>query len=165
MYRAGFSSAVRSTRCATEPDDPRFGPVGRQVIEDTGPLDRKRMETIDDDIAASTVDYITGQHEAGTPFFVWIEHHAYARVHAHQAGEPRAGRVVAVGVPRHRDGPRPQCRVRCWTALDELGIAEDTIVIYSTDNGPHRNSWPDAGTTPFRSEKDTNWEGASGCPK
>ncbi len=71
---------------------------------------------------------------------------------------------MAVGVPRHDDRPRPQCRPTA-RLLDELGIADDTIVVYSTDNGPHRNSWPDAGTTPFRSEKDTNWEGAFRVPE
>ena len=65
---------------------------------------------------------------------------------------------MAVRLPRHHG--RPDRNVgKVFDCLDELGITEDTIVVYSTDNGPHRNSWPDAGTTPFRSEKDTNWEG------
>ena len=72
---------------------------------------------------------------------------------------------MAVGLPRFDDRPRPATSVGLLDCLDELGIAEDTIVVYSTDNGPHRNSWPDAGTTPFRSEKDTNWEGAFRVPE
>ena len=95
---------------SAEPDDPKFGPVGKQVIEDTGPLDTKRMETIDDDITDATVDYIKRQHEAGNPVLRLDEHHPHAPLHPHQAGEPRSGRAVAVGLPRHDDRPRPQRR-------------------------------------------------------
>ena len=109
-----------------------------------------------------TVDYIKRQHEAGNPFFVWCNF-THMHLYTHQAGEPGPGRAVAVRVPRHDDRPRQNVGT-VLDVLDELGIADDTIVIYSTDNGPHRNSWPDAGTTPFRSEKNTNWEGAFRVP-
>ena len=91
------------------------------------------------------------------------QHHAHAPAHAHEAGEHRAGRPLAVAVPRHDDRPRQE-RGRDARLLDELGIAEDTIVMYSTDNGPHMNTWPDGAMTPFRSEKNTNWEGAFRVP-
>ena len=150
---------------STEPDDPKFGPVGKQAIEDTGPLDTKRMETIDDDIAGGIVDYIKRQHEAGNPFFVWMQLHPHAPLHPHQAGEPRPGGAVAVGVPRLDDRPRPQRRHSCSTASTNSASPKTPSSSISTDNGPHRNSWPDAGTTPFRSEKDTNWEGAFRVPE
>jgi arylsulfatase A-like enzyme len=140
---------------STDPDDPKFGPVGKQVIEDTGPLDRHRMETIDDDIVASTVEYINRQHGSGTPFFVWMN---TTHMHLYTHTKP-ASRGHDTMIDHDRNvGQVLDC-------LDELGIAEDTIVIYSTDNGPHRNTWPDAGTTPLRSEKDTNWEGAFRVPE
>ncbi len=139
--------------CA-EPDDPKHGPVGKQTIEDTGPLTKKRMETIDDDVADRTVDYIKRQHEAGNPFFVWCNFthmHLYTHTEAESVGQ------AGLWQPPYHDTMIDHDRNvgTVLDVLDELGIAEDTIVIYSTDNGPHRDTWPDGGTTPFRSEKDT----------
>ena len=135
---------------ATDDDDAdrdaRWGRVGKQRIEDTGPLTqeahgdhRRRVRS------THAVDFIDRQHAAGTPFFVLGQHHPHAPPHAHQAGEPRAGRALAVAVPRHDDRPRPQRRARCSTCSTSSGIADDTIVIYTTDNGPHMNTWPDGG--------------------
>ncbi len=149
---------------STEPDDAKFGPVGKQTIADTGPLDTKRMETIDDDIADRTVDYIKRQHEAGNPFFVWCNFtHMHVVTHTKPESRGQAGLWQSAYHDTMIDHDKNVGTV--LDVLDELGIAEDTIVIYSTDNGPHRNTWPDAGTTPFRSEKDTNWEGAFRVPE
>ena len=99
---------------ATDKDDPteqpRWGRVGKQKIEDTGPLTKKRMETCDDEFVAAAKDFIKRQHEAGKPFFVLVQHHAHAPAHAHQAGEPRPGRPLAVALPRHDDRPRQERR-------------------------------------------------------
>src|ERR1700742_423651 len=144
-------------------EDPRFGRVGKQRIEDTGPLTTKRMETIDDETVAAAIDFIGRQHETGTPFFVWMNTtHMHVRTHTKPESLGQAGRWQS---PYHDTMIDHDKHVgQLLNALDELGIADDTIVIYSTDNGPHMNSWPDAGMTWFRSEKDTNWEGAFRVP-
>jgi arylsulfatase A-like enzyme len=145
-------------------EDERYGRVGKQRIEDTGPLTRKRMETIDDETVAAAVDFIGRQHAAGTPFFVWMNTtHMHFRTHPKPESVGQAGRWQS---PYHDTMIDHDRHVGLLLdALDELGIAENTIVVYSTDNGPHMNSWPDAGMTPFRSEKDTNWEGAFRIPE
>ena len=138
-------------------------PGGGQKIEDTGPLTRKRMETVDDEFLAATKDFITRQHEADKPFFVWFNAtHMHFRTHAKPESLGQAGRWQS----EYHDVMIDHDRLvgELLQLLDDLQIADDTIVMYSTDNGPHRNSWPDAGTTPFRSEKNTNWEGAFRVP-
>jgi arylsulfatase A-like enzyme len=153
---------------ATEEDDPteegRFGRVGKQRIEDTGPLTKQRMETIDDDTVAAAKDFIRRQQSAGTPFFVWMNTtHMHLKTHTKPESIGQAGRWQS---PYHDTMIDHDKHVgELLDLLDELGIAEDTIVIYSTDNGPHMNTWPDAGMTPFRSEKNTNWEGAFRVPQ
>ena len=144
--------------------DERYGPVGKQRIEDTGPLTAKRMETIDDETVGACVEFIKRQHDSQTPFFVWMNTtHMHLYTHTKPDSLGQAGRWQS---PYHDTMIDHDKHVgRLLDALDELGIAEDTIVIYSTDNGPHANSWPDAGTTPFRSEKNTNWEGAFRVPE
>jgi len=153
---------------ATDKDDPtvdpRFGRIGKQVIEDTGPLTRKRMETIDDETSAAAVDFMQRQVKAGKPFFVWYNAtrmHLRTHVRAEHRSPPGATAPTeyADGMVEH-DGTVGTL----LKALDDLGIAGNTIVIYTTDNGPHANSWPDAANTPFRSEKNTNWEGAFRVP-
>ncbi len=149
---------------AADKDDPteipRFGKWGKQTCEDTGPLTKKRMETIDDETVAAAKDFITRQNEAGKPFFVWWNG---TRMHfrTHVRAEHRHP-----GNDEYTDGmiEHDQQVGELLNLLDDLGIAEDTIVFYSTDNGPHYNTWPDAGTTPFRSEKNSNWEGAYRVP-
>jgi len=153
---------------ATEEDDddehPRWGRVGRQRIEDTGPLTRKRMETIDDEVLEHAVDFIRRQHGAGTPFFCWFNTtHMHFRTHPKPESAGRAGRWQS---PYHDTMLDHDDVVGALLdLLDELGLAEDTIVVYSTDNGPHMNSWPDGGMTPFRNEKNSNWEGAFRVPE
>jgi arylsulfatase len=143
--------------------DPRFGRVGRQVCKDTGPLTKKRMETIDDDITARAVDFIQRQHRTGKPFFVWINTtHMHLRTHTKPASLGQAGRWQS---PYHDTVIDHDKNVgSVLKALDDLGIANDTFFMYGTDNGPHMNSWPDGAMTPFRSEKNTNWEGAYRVP-
>jgi arylsulfatase len=143
--------------------DPRFGKVGKQTIEDTGPLDKKRMETIDDETTAAAIDFMQRQVKASKPFFVWMNTtrmHLYTHVRASMRGQSgMPDNEYADGMIEH-DGDVG----KLLKAVDDLGIANDTIVVYTTDNGPHMNSWPDAAMTPFRSEKDTNWEGAFRVP-
>jgi arylsulfatase A-like enzyme len=164
-----------------EPEDPdypknaefkkRFGPRGvlhsfgngngEQKIEDTGPLTRKRMETIDDEVTTRALDFIAKAHKNGKPFFVWYNTTAmHFRTHCPKKHEGKSGQGFYNDVMVAHDEHIGQMLAK----LDELGIAEDTIVLYSTDNGPHYNSWPDAGITPFRSEKNTNWEGGWRVP-
>src|SRR5690348_16359682 len=153
---------------ATDTDDatvdPRFGKVGKQTIKDTGPLTRKRMETIDDETAARAVDFLERQAKADKPFFVWVNFtHMHLRTHIKPESKGQSGRWQSEYHDAMIDHDKNVGTV--LDVLDELGIADDTIVIYSTDNGPHRNTWPDGGTTPFRSEKNTNWEGAFRVPE
>jgi arylsulfatase len=152
---------------ATDRDDateqPRWGRVGKQKIEDTGPLTKKRMETCDDEFIAAATDFIKRQHKDGKPFFVWLNTtHMHLFTHTKPESLGQAGRWQS---PYHDTMVDHDKNVgQMLDLLDQLGIADDTFVMYSTDNGPHRNSWPDAGTTPFRSEKNTNWEGAFRIP-
>jgi len=132
-------------------------------IEDTGPLTKKRMETIDDEVITFAKDFIHRQKEADTPFFVWLNTtHMHFRTHAKPESIGQSGRWQSEYHDVMIDHDKQVGEVLNY--LDELGLTENTIVIYSTDNGPHVNSWPDAGTTPFRSEKNTNWEGAFRVP-
>jgi arylsulfatase len=155
------------------PTDPefrkKFGPRGvihsfaDGKIVDTGPLTKKRMETIDDDTAARAADFIERQYKAGKPMFVWVNFtHMHFRTHPKPASVGQSGRWQS---PYHDvmiDHDKNVGTV--LDKIDDLGIADNTIVMYSTDNGPHMNSWPDAGMSPFRNEKNSNWEGAYRVP-
>jgi arylsulfatase A-like enzyme len=151
----------------------RFGPRGvlhswanedgTQRIEDTGALTKKRMETIDDEIAEAAIDFIRRQQADATPFFVWVNTtHMHFRTHPKPDSVGQAGRWQS----RYHDTMIDHDKLvgSLLDLLDELGLADDTFVMYSTDNGPHMNSWPDAGMTPFRNEKNSNWEGAFRVP-
>ncbi|MGN6031978.1 MAG: arylsulfatase [Thermomicrobiales bacterium] len=153
---------------ATDEDDPteqpRWGRVGKQRIEDTGPLDRKRMETCDDEFVAAAKDFIGRATDDSQPFFVWLNTtHMHFMTHTKPESLGQAGRWQSPYHDTMIDHDRNVGEMLDY--LDERGIADNTIVIYSTDNGPHMNSWPDAGMTPFRSEKNTNWEGAFRVPQ
>ena len=165
-----------------EPEDPdypkdpafkkRFGPrgvlhcladgKGGQTIEDTGALTKKRMETIDDETTEKALKFIDKCHADGKPFFLWYNTTAmHFRTHCADKHKGKSGgqgdyNDVMVAHDEHIG--------EMLDKLDQLGIADDTIVMYSTDNGPHFNSWPDAGITPFRAEKNTNWEGGWRVP-
>jgi arylsulfatase len=157
------------------PDDPefkkRFGPrgvlhcwadgQGGQKVEDTGPLTKKRMETIDDEVTEHALRFIEEAVEADKPFFLWYNTTAmHFRTHTAEKHKGKSGQ----GFYNDAMVAHDEHIGEMLDKLDELGIAEDTIVMYSTDNGPHYNTWPDAGITPFRSEKNTNWEGGWRVP-
>ncbi len=143
--------------------DPRFGKVGKQTIEDTGALTKKRMETIDDETSDAAIDFMKRQHDAGKPFFTWFNStrmHLRTHVRAEHRGRYTHGDSEYIdGMIEHDDTIG-----KLLKALDDMGIADNTIVVYTTDNGPHMNTWPDGAMTPFRSEKNTNWEGAFRVP-
>ncbi|MCU0224344.1 MAG: arylsulfatase [Acidobacteria bacterium] len=146
---------------STLPDDPRFGAWGKQRCEDTGPLTIKRMETIDEEVMGKSVDFIKKAKQDGKPFFVWFNTtrmHIWTHLKAESEGKTGLG-VYPDGMVEH-DGQIGQL----LKLLDELGIADNTIVIWTTDNGAEVMSWPDGGTTPFRGEKNTNWEGGYRVP-
>jgi arylsulfatase len=132
-------------------------------VEDTGALNSKRMETIDDETTAAAMEFIKKQTEAKKPFFTWMNTtrmHLFTHVrdqYKGQSGMP--GNDYADGMVEHDNDVG-----KLLDLLDELKIADNTIVVYTTDNGPNQFSWPDAATTPFRSEKDSNWEGAFRVP-
>ena len=165
-----------------EPEDPdypkdpefkkHFGPrgvlhcksdgKGGQTIEDTGPLTKKRMETIDDEVTERALKFIDETHTAGKPFFLW-----YNTTGMHFRTHPAAkhkGKSNGQGDYNDVMVAHDEHIGQMLAKLDELGIADDTIVMYSTDNGVHYNTWPDAAITPFRSEKNTNWEGGWRVP-
>ncbi len=153
------------------PSDPafaeRFGPRGvihslaDGMIEDTGPLNMKRMETIDEEVTERALGFIDKAHAEGKPFFVWYNTtrmHVWTRLKAASIGVTGQG-IYADGMAEH-DGMVGELLAK----LDELGIADNTIVMYSTDNGAETFTWPDGGTTPFRGEKNTTWEGGFRVP-
>jgi arylsulfatase A-like enzyme len=152
---------------ASDKDDltvePRFGKVGKQVCMDTGPLTKKRMVTIDDDIANRAVDFIKRQAKADKPSFTWVNFtHMHFRTHTKPESIGQSGPFQS---PYHDTMIDHDKNVgQILKALDDLGIADNTFVLYSTDNGPHMNSWPDGAMTPFRNEKNSNWEGAYRVP-
>jgi len=152
---------------ATNQDDPtvepRWGRVGKQEIEDTGPLTTERMKTCDDEFVAAAKDWIRRQTAAKKPWFCWLNTtHMHFRTHTKPDSVGQAGRWQS----RYHDTMIDHDRNvgEMLKLLDGLAIADDTIVLYTTDNGPHMNSWPDGAMTPFRSEKNTNWEGAFRVP-
>jgi arylsulfatase len=153
-------------RCsATNEDDasvdPRWGRVGKQKIQDTGPLTKKRMETIDEEITSAAIEWMEKQAKADQPFFLWYNSTAmHFRTHVapknlgKSGQDPYSDRMV---VHDEQIG-------MMLDALDRLGIADNTFVMYSTDNGPENDTWPDAANTPFRGQKDSNWEGGWRVP-
>jgi arylsulfatase A-like enzyme len=143
------------------PDDPRFGKWGKQKCEDTGPLTVKRMETVDDEILAATLQFIDKSQASGKPWFVWFNTsrmHIWTHLTKEADGKTGLG-IYADGMVEH-DGHIGQLLKK----LDALKVTDNTIVIYTSDNGAETMSWPDGGTTPFRSEKNTNWEGGYRVP-
>jgi arylsulfatase len=136
-------------------------PDGTQKIEDTGPLTKKRMETVDDDTSDKAIRFIEENTRAGKPWFVWWSGtRMHFRTHVKEELRGISGQdEYADGMVEH-----DMHIGKFLDKLDELGIEDNTIVFYSTDNGPHYNTWPDAAATPFRGEKNTNWEGGWRVP-
>src|SRR5580765_6253023 len=157
------------------PKDPefkkKFGPrgvlhcvadgKGGQTIKDTGPLTKKRMETIDEEITSAALEWMEKQAKANKPFFLWYNSTAmHLRTHLAAKNRGKSGQDDYSDRMVTHDEQIGQMLDK----LDELGIADNTIVMYSTDNGPENDTWPDGANTPFRSQKDTNWEGAWRVP-
>jgi arylsulfatase len=143
--------------------DPRFGRVGKQVCKDTGPLHPKRMETIDDDIAQRANEFMKQSVEASKPVFLWITFtHMHLWTHTKPESLGQSGRWQSKYHDTMIDHDKNVGSI--LDMIDKLGIADNTIVMYGTDNGPHMNTWPDGGMTPFRGEKVTGWEGAFRTP-
>ncbi|SHN36947.1 arylsulfatase [Cryptosporangium aurantiacum] len=151
----------------------RFGPRGvihswaekdgTQRVEDTGPLTKKRMETVDEEFLDAASVFIRDKAAAEQPFFLWFNStHMHFRTHVKPESRGQAGRWQS----DYHDAMVDHDKLvgDLLGLLDELDIADDTIVLYSTDNGPHMNTWPDGGMTPFRGEKNSNWEGAYRVP-
>ncbi|MGY4403073.1 arylsulfatase [Bradyrhizobium sp. USDA 3315] len=132
-------------------------------IEDTGPLTRKRMETVDDETTGAAIDFMQRQARANKPFFTWMN---FTRMHIFTHVRPEYRGKSGMPGNEYADGmwEMDQNVGKLLKMLDDLKIADNTIVIFTTDNGPNAFTWPDAATTPFRSEKDTNWEGAFRVP-
>jgi len=136
---------------------------GTQRVEDTGPLTKERMKTIDDELVPEAQRFMRDAKDDDTPFFMWFNTtHMHFRTHIKDGSRGKAGRWQS----EYHDVMVDHDEIvgELLDFLDEQGLAEDTIVMYSTDNGPHMNTWPDAGMTPFRNEKNSNWEGAYRAP-
>ena len=141
--------------------DPQFGKVGKQVIENTGPLTRKRMETVDEEFLAAALDFIERKSKGDAPWFCYFNP---TRMHVFTHLKPSS-----VGKTGHGLYPDGMVELDGYVGqlldkLDELGVTDNTIVVFTTDNGAEVLSWPDGGATPFRGEKDTNWEGGWRVP-
>ena len=145
----------------------KFGPRGvikstaDGSIEDTGPLTKKRMETIDEEVTAGALDFIDRAHDSGKPFFLWWNS---TRMHVWTHLKPESEGKTGLGI--YPDGMVEHDAMvgQILDKLEELGIADNTIVMYSTDNGAEVMTWPDGGTTPFAGEKNTQWEGGYRVP-
>jgi arylsulfatase A-like enzyme len=151
----------RATDIDDPTEDPRFGRIGKQTIRDTGPLTRKRMETVEDDLLAHSLDFIDRAHAAGKPFLLWhntTRMHVWTRLSERWSGKTKFG--------LYADGMQELDWVvgELLAKLDSLGIADDTIIVFTTDNGAEKFSWPDGGTSPFRGEKGLGWEGGFRAP-
>ncbi|NEU09627.1 arylsulfatase [Flavihumibacter sp. R14] len=153
-------------RCkATDKDDPteqpRWGRVGKQTIEDTGPLTKKRMETVDEEFVGAALDFIDRQQKAGSPFLCYVNTtRMHVWTHLKPASQGKTGLGLYPDGMVELDGYVGQLLQK----LDDLGIADNTIVVFTTDNGAEVLSYPDGGQTPFRGEKATCWEGGFRVP-
>jgi arylsulfatase A-like enzyme len=142
-------------------EDPRFGRVGKQIIKDTGPLTRKRMETAEEELLPRALDFIDRSAKAGKPFFLW---HNTTRMHVWTHLSPKWEHKSGFGL--YADGMMElDYNVGAiLKKLDDLGIADNTIVVFTSDNGAEMFSWPDGGMTPFKGEKGTTFEGGFRVP-
>ena len=161
-----FKKSVRESCIARQPTrttrrSRALRPSGKQTIVDTGPLTKKRMETVDEEITARAIAWMEKQVKADQPFFLWYNSTAmHFRTHVAERISARAARIptaTAWSCMTSRSA-------RCSTSSTSSGIADNTIVMYSTDNGPENDTWPDGANTPFRGQKDSNWEGGWRVP-
>ena len=141
--------------------DPRFGKVGKQACTDTGPITRKRMETVEEELLARSLNFMDRSVKAGKPFFLY---HNTTRMHVWTRLSPKWENKSGYGL--YADGMMELDHEvgELLKKLDELGVADNTIVMFTSDNGPEIMSWPDGGNTPFKSEKGTTWEGGMRVP-
>jgi arylsulfatase A-like enzyme len=164
-FKAAFGPRGVLHCLATDKDDatndPRWGRVGKQTIKDTGPLTKKRMETVDEEITSAAIGWIEKQVKADKPFFCWYNSTAmHFRTHLADKNRGKSGQDDYSDRMVTHDEQIGQVLDK----IDQLGIADNTIVMYSTDNGPENDTWPDGANTPFRGQKDTNWEGGWRVP-
>jgi arylsulfatase A-like enzyme len=164
-FRAKFGPRGVLKCKASDRDDPRvdpaFGRVGKQIVENTGPLDVKRMETIDEEFLAAAIDFIKRKNAEQTPWFCYFNStrmHIFTHLKKESDGKTDLG-LYPDGMVE-TDGHVGQL----LKVLDDLGVADNTVVVYTTDNGAEAFTWPDGGSTPFKGEKATNWEGAFRVP-
>jgi arylsulfatase len=157
----GVLRCVALTSDNPAPADPRFGAWGKQKCEDTGPLTRKRMETVEEDLLQTSLDFMDKSAKSGKPFFLW---HNTTRMHVWTRLSPQWENKSGYGL--YADGMMELDWVvgQLLKKLDDLGIADNTIVVLTSDNGAEKFSWPDGGTEPFRGEKGTTWEGGFRVP-
>jgi len=156
---------------ATDTDDPttdpKFGRVGKQKIQDTGPLNRKRMETIDREVTDETLQWMDKAGKSGKPFFLWYNSTA---IHIWSHPNPKYVQMAVDEGRAEEDVVRARMLEHddlvgdILKKLDELGVTDNTIVVYTTDNGNEFMFWPDGGYAPFRGEKGTTWEGGLRVP-
>jgi arylsulfatase A-like enzyme len=164
-FRAKFGPRGVLHSRATDKDDPtvdpRFGKIGKQTIEDTGPLTKKRMETVEKELLTASLDFMDRSVRANKPFFLW---HNTTRMHVWTRLSPEWENKSGYGL--YADGMMELDWVvgQLLKKLDDLGIANNTIVVFTTDNGAQKFGWPDGGTVPFRGEKGTTWEGGFRVP-
>ena len=164
-FHARFGPRGLLSCVATDTDDPttdpRFGRMGKQKCEDTGPLTRKRMETVEKDLLKVSTDFMEHSVRSSKPFFLW---HNTTRMHVWTRLSPEWENKSGYGL--YADGMLELDWVvgQLLKKLDELGIANSTIVVFTTDNGAEKFSWPDGGTSPYRGEKGTTWEGGFRVP-
>ncbi|QDU80052.1 Arylsulfatase [Polystyrenella longa] len=171
LYHLNAEEEPENRNYPTNPEfKKKYGPRGvikssaDGKIEDTGPLTKKRMETIDEETSAAAIDFIERQTKANKPFFCWWNAtRMHFRTHVKEEHRDKPGLTART---EYADGMiEHDAQVgTLLDKLDELKLTENTIVIYTTDNGPHKNTWPDAGLSPFRNEKNSNWEGAFRVP-
>jgi len=164
MQRFGPRGVLRCVALTSDnpaPADPRFGAWGKQKCEDTGPLTRERMETMEEDLLQSSLDFMDKSVKSGKPFFLW---HNNTRMHVWTRLSPRWQDKSGYGL--YADGMMELDWVvgQLLKKLDDLGIADNTIVVLTSDNGAEKFTWPDGGTEPFRGEKGTTWDGGFRVP-
>ena len=165
QFRAKFGARNVVDSVASDKDDatedPRFGRVGKQVVKDAGPLTRKRMETVEDEFLARSLAFIEKSAKADKPFFLW---HSSTRLHSKTHLSPKWEGSTGYGLAADGMAELDHAVGEILKKLDDLKIADNTIVVFTSDNGPQIMTWPDGGNTPFKGEKGTTWEGGFRVP-
>jgi arylsulfatase A-like enzyme len=165
QFRAKFGARNVLDSVASDKDDatedPRFGKVGKQVIKDAGPLTRKRMQTVEDEFTTRSLAFIEKSAKADKPFFLW---HSSTRLHSKTHLSPKWDGKTGYGLAADGMAELDNAVGEILKKLDELKIADNTVIVFTSDNGPQVMSWPDGGNSPFKGEKGTTWEGGFRVP-